>query len=168
MDRIFGLDQQTLISIAIQLFNACLLAAVLTFILYKPVRKFLQKRSDAIEAQIANAEKDTAKANELKAFYEKRIQTLEAEQNAVLEAAQEKAAEKGKLLLAETEKAIGAAKKQAAEEMRHERERAGEEMRIQIIEIAALMAEKFVALSMDANTQNRLFEETMQELEDAL
>ena len=166
--RIFALDSQMLISIAIQLFNACILAVVLSFILYKPVRKFLQKRTERIEMQINNAKNEVVKANELKEIYEKKIEELEAERRQFLEETQKQADEKSKQMLLLTEKEITAAKKQALADIENEQEYASEEMRKHIIEVATVIAEKFVAVSMDDSTQRRLFNETMAELEKVL
>ena len=166
--RIFGLDSQMLISIGIQLFNACLLSVVLSFILYKPVRKFLNKRTEGIEAQINNAENNAVKANELKEFYEKKLEALESDRLEVLETAKMQAAQKRKQMLLDTEKEIAAVKKQALADIQSERENAGEETRLNIIEVATVIAEKFVVVSLDDNAQNRLFDETMAELENVL
>ena len=54
--RVFGLDSQTLISIGIQLFNAILLAVVLGYLLYKPVKEFMQNRTNRIQSQLDDAE----------------------------------------------------------------------------------------------------------------
>ena len=165
--RIFGLDQQTFISVAIQLFNACLLAVALSFILYKPVRKFLKKRADGITAQLKGAEQDVAKANELKAMYEQKLEELEAERLEILESAHDLAEEKSKDMLHDAEKQAAAVKKQAAADIQTERERASEEIRLHIIDVASAMAEKFVAHTIDVDTRNRLFDETIAQLEGA-
>ena len=165
--RLFGLDQQTLISAGIQLFNASLLAAALAYILYKPVRKFMQKRAGGIQAQFAGAERETAKANELKALYEHRIADIERERIDILEEAHAAAAERSERMRDETLREIAAMKERAGAEIRMERERVSDEIRLHIIEVAALMAEKFVALNMDEAAQSRLFDEALAELEGA-
>ena len=45
--------------------------------------------------------------------------------------------------------------------------RLGEETRLYIVEIAALMAQNYVAQTIDDETQDKLFEEALAELEDA-
>ncbi|MCL2671598.1 MAG: ATP synthase F0 subunit B [Clostridiales bacterium] len=166
--RIFGLDAQTLISAGIILFNVCLLAVVLSLILYKPVRKFLKKRADGIREQLETSKNDMARANELKALYEEKLTETDAERIRILEQAQTHAAERRRKLMETAENEIAAMKAQAAADIQAERVRADEEMRVQMIEVASLMAEKFVALSLDAQTHNRIFEESMAELEHAL
>ena len=49
--RVFALDSQTLISVGIQLLNGIILAVALGYILYKPLKKFMQARSDKIREQ---------------------------------------------------------------------------------------------------------------------
>jgi len=167
--RVFALDQQMLISVGIQLFNACVLAAVLSYLLYKPVRKFLQKRAEGIQAQLTHAEESIAGAEELKALYEQKLEEIERERLAILEAAQDRAAEKSKQKLEAAEQEAAAAKERAETEIRREREEAKDAVRLQIIEVAGALAEKFVAQALlDKDTQDRLFAETLAELEDTL
>jgi F-type H+-transporting ATPase subunit b len=165
--RVFGLDQQTLISVGIQLLNACFLAAVLSYVLYRPVRDFMRRRTERINAQVGRAQEDVAKAGELKAQYEKKLKDIEHERIEILESAHRLAAEKGVQLLNKAKKEAAALKERAMEEIRQERESAGMEIRLQIIEVASMMAEKFVVHALDTDTQDRLFEETMAELENA-
>jgi len=165
--RVFGLDRQTLISIGIQLFNACVLAAALGFILYKPVREFMQKRADRISGQLENAEKKMEEALELKAQYEKKLGEIDLERAHVLESARVAALERSKHIIDEAQHEAAALRQRTRESLEHERQRMEEEIRLQIIEVASLMASKFMARSMDAETQNRLFDEAMQELEEA-
>ena len=138
--RVFGLDTQTLIGICIQLFNACLLAAALTFILYKPVRKFLQKRADGILAQWDDVETEKTKADELKVLYEQKLEEAEQERIKVLDETQAHAAEKSQQLLEAAEREVAALKEDAAADIQRERESAEAAIRLQIIEVAAAMA----------------------------
>ena len=165
--RVFGLDQQALISIGIQLFNAALLAAVLSYVLYKPVRKFLRSRTERINAQLGRAEGEMAKADELKLQYEQQLDNVEQERLDILEAAHRAAAEKGRQMLADAQSDATDTRERALTDIQAERERAQEEIRRQIIEVASVMAEKYVTQAMDAATQDRLFAETLAELEGA-
>ena len=85
--RVFGLDMQTFISAAIQLLNAIILALVLTKILYKPVKEFMQKRSDKIKSKMDNADATMAKAQELIAEYDEKIRKIDKERAEILESA---------------------------------------------------------------------------------
>ena len=164
--RLFGLDQQTLISAAIQLINVVLLAALLTWLLYKPVRRFLLKRAEHIASELARAAADMEKADALKADYEKRIDDVELERASVLEAARELAAVKSQQIIDGAKSDAASAKERSDEEIRKERERISDEIRQHIIDVASVMAEKFVAQTLDREARDRLFNETMAELED--
>ncbi|MCL2486851.1 MAG: F0F1 ATP synthase subunit B [Oscillospiraceae bacterium] len=163
--RLFGLDGQMLISAGIQLFNASVLAAALAFILYKPVRKFLQARTEKIKAQLTGAEESRARADELKASYEKKLEGIESERIGVLDSANELAAQRSGQMIADAQEKIAAMKEQAEAEIAARRERADEETRRHIIEVAGALAEKFMSLNIDEDTQNRLFDETIANLE---
>jgi len=164
--RVFGLDQQMLISTGIQLFNAALLAVALSYILYKPIRNFLRKRAEGISAQAQRAEDDIAKAGELKEKYQKMLEGIEEERASILASAHQHAVEKNRRLLSEVQEEISAVKKRATEDIEAERERANDDIRLHIIEVASLMAEKYVRHAMDAETQDRLFAEAIVELEE--
>ena len=53
--RMFGLDMQTLIQVGPQLLNVGILAFFLSWLLYKPVRAFMAKRSERIAGQLEHA-----------------------------------------------------------------------------------------------------------------
>ena len=165
--RVFGLDQQTLISTGIQLLNACILAAVLSYILYKPVRNFLSKRAERIHTQLRTAEENVAKAEDLKAQYEQKLDDIERERVEIIESAQKQASEKSRQMLESAQKEAAALRERATQELIGERERVNEEIKTHIIEVASVLAEKFVTFSMDEETMDRLFDETVAELEDA-
>ena len=167
MDRLFALDQQTLVQIGIQLLNACVLAAVLTLVLYKPVRKFLHKRAEGIRAQIDRAEDQMAIAEKTNSLYEAKLGEIEQERAAILEEARRLAADQKNRTLEDTKQEVSAMRARAKAAIETERERAGEEIRLHIIEVAAAMAEKFVADAFDQNAHDRLFAETLAELEGA-
>ena len=165
--RVFGLDGQTLRQILAQLFSVGLLAYVLSKLLYKPVRDFMGKRSAKVEHQLETAEKEVAMANALKAEYEQKVKEIDASRAAILEEARKVAAEAKNQVLDEAKKEAEKIHERATANIELELERARAEMRHQIIDVSALMAAKFMSKSIDKQTQDALFEETMTELEGA-
>ena len=164
--RVFGLDSQTLIAIIANLINVGILAFVLAWLLYRPVRNFLKKRAERIAGQIEQADEATAKANEQKLLYEQKLSEVGRERDEILEEARRKAAEISRQIVAEAKQEADAVKARAAANVEMEWERVQDEMKTAIIQIAAVMAEKIVTLSMDDDTQERLFTEAMAELGD--
>jgi F-type H+-transporting ATPase subunit b len=165
--RVFALDSQTLISIGIQLFNAAVLAAGLGFMLYNPVKDFMRKRTERIQAEKDEAESVLAKANSLIAEYDAKLRDIDRERVQILEAARLEAAHESKILLAEAKREADRIRERSLEAVAEYKRRLGEETRLYIVEIAALMAQNYVAQTIDDETQDKLFEEALAELEDA-
>ena len=163
--RLFGLDTQTFIQVGANLFNVALLAAVLSWLLYKPVRNFMRKRADRIQGQLTQAEDEMAKAMELKLLYEQKIEEVQREREEILGEARKIAAETGQRLVTEAKKEADAIKARASANVEMEWDRAQTEMRTAIIEVSAVMAEKFMSRAMNKETHDKLFSETMADLE---
>lgn len=164
--RAFGLDGQTLISIVIQLLNGIILAVALGVILYKPVKEFMRKRSDMIQNKIENAETTMNKANELIAEYETKIKEIDIERLEILENARLKAADESKIILQKARDEATEIKKRSMDNVAADKKRLKEESRLYIIEIAALMAKKYIIQTIDNDIQDKIFEDTLAKMED--
>jgi F-type H+-transporting ATPase subunit b len=163
--RVFGLDTQTWLGVGLTALNVAVLAFVLSKLLYKPVLNFLKARADRIKSQLDNAESEVAKAGDLKLQYEGRVKDIEAEKDGILETARKQAIEKKNSILDEAKSESEAAKVRATAQIAAERERAEATMKYAIIDVASVMAEKYVTLSLDKTAHDRLFAEAMLELE---
>ena len=166
-DRMFGIDSQTFIAAAINLLNVGILAFVLSKVLYKPVQKALQKRSDRIQDQITSAEKEMADATEMKLLYEHKMEEIEREREEILAEARRTATDTSRRLISEAKKEAESIRDRAAANVDLEWQRAQTEMRTAIIDVSAVMAEKFVTLAINKETHDSLFNETMADLEGA-
>ncbi len=166
--RIFGLDQQTFISVAIQLFNATFLAGIMTWLLYKPVGNMLAKRQNKIAKQLDNAAKDEAAAQYLKEQYQKKLEAIEAERKALLTQAKAEANSQSKQIIENAKVEAAKMIAEAKEEIAEEKQEMAEELRQQIIDIATLMTEKLIAKTLDKAQQEALIDEALAELEDLL
>ena len=165
--RLFGLDEQTLFVIGVQLFNACLLAFFLSRILYKPVQNFLRKRADKIKNQLDHAAMDMEKATGLRLQYEKSLGNIDQERSEILASARKLATDKHREITNEARAEAEAIKAQAKADVRREQEQMSEALRLHIIDVSSRIAEKFITQAMDKETQDRLFTKTMHELEEA-
>ena len=163
--RVFGIDQQTFIQIAANIINVSALAAVLAFLLYKPVRNMLHKRTSRIQGQLIQAEEELEKATELRHKYEQRMEDIEKEREDILAEARKLAADSSRRILSEAKKEADVIRERAAANVEMEWERAENDMRTAIIDVSAVMAEKFVSLAINKETHDRLFEETISNLE---
>ncbi|MDO5388346.1 MAG: F0F1 ATP synthase subunit B [Clostridia bacterium] len=159
------LDQQTLIQIAIQLINTCILCFALSKLLYKPVTKFLNERKERISQQIDTAQERLNEAEALKAEYENKLSNIESEKNYILEKARSQANKNSQQIIAEAKIEAQNIHNRAMTDIKREEEKAKDEIKKQIIEVSALVSGKFVAAKMTEEEQNKLVDETISDLE---
>ncbi|MCL2202130.1 MAG: ATP synthase F0 subunit B [Oscillospiraceae bacterium] len=161
----FALDSQTVIQAVAGLISVAVLAAALAFLLYKPVRNMLHKRTEKIHSQLTLAEQEMARAMELRQKYEQKLGNVDREREDILTEARKQAAESGKRLIGEAKTEAEAIKDRAAKSIEMEWERANVEMRSTIIEVSSVMAEKLVTVSVADDTHDKLFDEAISDLE---
>jgi F-type H+-transporting ATPase subunit b len=137
----------------------------MAYLLYRPVREVLRKRTERIQGQLAQAEDDMLKATELKQLYESKLDDVQLERDEILSEARKLASETSQRLIAEARKEADAIRARATANVEMEWERAESEMRTAIIDVSAMMAEKFVTLAINKETHDKLFNETMADLE---
>jgi len=164
--RVFGLDQQTLIAIGINLFNVALLAVILSKVLYNPVRNFMKKRAERISAQLDGAAKEAKAASELRADYEGKLKNIDLQKEEILSTARKLAEENAKRMLDEAKTEADALRARALSEVEFEQRRVRDEMKKVIIDVSTVMTEKLVTMSMSDEVSERLFNETVAELEE--
>ena len=160
---ILNLDKSLGYNIIIQLINVIILIAALTFILYKPVLKFLAARKQRINDEIDSARNIREEAAQLREKYEKMLEGIEAQRDEVLLQANKIAVEKSDQLLFEARREAETIHNMAKLEIEAERENVENEIKRQIIEIAHLMAGRFIELSIDQETQDKLIEQALSE-----
>lgn len=165
--RVFGLDSQTLIQIGIQLFNGIILAIALTYILYKPVKAFLNKRTDRIQSEIEEAETLRAQADSLIVEYQQKIEEIEKERLQILDEAQEKIEEERKVILQQARDEANDLKDAALLRISADRDRMESEMRIQSIDLASELANRYLADNIDYQAQKVYFEKMLSQMEEA-
>ena len=163
--RVFALDQQTLVQIGANILNLLILAAVLTWLLHKPVRKFMAKRTERITSQIEAAALEAQKAEELRAEYELKLAEIASEREEILDKARKLAGENSKQILAAAKAEAQSIQERATAEIEHERENVRAQMKQVIIEVSTEMTEKILQASVNEQIYERMFEQTLSEME---
>ena len=163
--RMFALDTQTFIQVGAQIINLAILAFFMVRFLYKPVRNALAKRAEKVQAMLDEAAGEMAEVAELKATYKRKIEEVQGERDEILSEARRLASETSIRLISEAKKEAEHIKERAAAGMELEWERAESDMRAAIIDISSIMAEKMVKLSMSKEAGDKLFDETISDLE---
>ena len=164
-ERVFGLDTQMVIHIIAQAINVSLLTVLMVYLLYRPVQNFLRKRSEKIKSQIDQAALDMATADALRSQYKENLAHIEQERTEILDSAQKTAAEKSRKIVQAGQVQAEGAYSQALLDIEKEKARVQDALRLQVIALSSVMAGKIVAHGMDQETQDRLFDEALAELE---
>ena len=166
-DRIFGLDAQMLGAALFVIVNVLLLITLLSYLLYLPVKKFMADRSNKIETNIRESATNRENAEALKADYEAKLKNINKEADEILAEARKKAIVREDEIIREAKAEAERIMHRAHLEIEREKEQAKDDMRKEIIEVATLMASKFVANSMDVKTKDALIEETLNDMGDS-
>ena len=163
-ERLFGLDWQLLPEVLFAGVSFFVLFFVLSYLLFNPVRDMLKKRQEKIKTDLDTAEADKKEAKRLKAFYEEKRRHADREAEEVLRDAGKRASklEADRIRLANEE--AEQIRKRASGEIELEKKRAMNDMRNEIIAIAAQMAGKAVSANMTESLQDALIKETLKEM----
>ena len=157
--RIFGLDIQLGFDVIMQGIAVFIMFALLSYILFEPVRKILEDRKNRIADEIDQAAADQAEAAKLKAEYDHKLKNVEKEADALMAQARKKA-------LKREEEIVAGAKEEAARIIEGARINAQDQMKQEMVKMAVLMAGKFIQNQMDEKDQNAFVDQTLQEMGD--
>ena len=165
--RLFALDTQTLISVAIHLFNLIVLCFAMTKLLYNPVREFLYNRTHRIDEQFIRARDEMAEADGIRREYEGRLRDIGLERDRLLEEARKDAEEQRTRVLAEAAEAVKHMKEKAAEDIIQMKLDARDEMKRAIIDASSAMAERIVSRALDGQASASMFDQAISDLEES-
>lgn len=165
-DFIFGLDWQFVFDACIMAVAMLALFALMSYLLFNPARNLLKKRQEIIENDLTNAAKDKEDAAQLKAQYSEKLANADKEADEILSASRKKAMKRENQIIDEAKLEAGRIIDRAGKEAELEKSKMKDEVRKKMISVATAMAGKFVAQSMDDNTQTQLIDETLKEMGD--
>lgn len=164
MERLFGLDGQTLFDAAILAVNMFVLFTVGSYLFFNPVRSILEKRQNRIKEEREQAIADKNQAAESKAQYEEKLASVEKEAEAILSDARKRAMKNEDRIVEEAKEEAARIIAHAKQEAELEKKKSADEVKQEIIKVATLMAGKVVAVSMDQKKMDELVEETLKEI----
>ena len=166
MERLFDLDFQLLHDAVLTAVSVFFLFLLLSYLLFNPVHDMLKRRQEKIQGDIDTAKKDKDDANALKAQYEEKLKNVDAEVDEILANARKRAQTNENQIISEAKEEAARIIKQAHVEAELEKQKAQDEMKNEMIQIASLMAGKVIGGKMDTTVQDALVEETLKEVGD--
>lgn len=164
MERLFDLDWQLIADSALTIIAVGVLFFFMSYFLFNPVRKLLADRQNKIKTELDDARNNMEQAAKLREEYECKLKDIEKEAEEILSEARRHA-------LANESEIIAGAKEEAARivERAHteallEKQKMADDIKKEIITVAAAMAGKVVTASMNTQIQNQLIDETLKEI----
>ena len=164
---LFGLDPQLIFDVLLMGVALLVLFIVASNLLFNPARELLKSRQDKIAKDISDAKEASESAAALKAEYESKLKNIDKEAEAILSEARQKALKSEQRIVDEAKEEAHRIIKHAQNEAMLEKKHAMDDVKKEIITVAALMAEKVVSASIDTTVQEELVEETLKEMGDS-
>ena len=164
--RLIGLDPQTLFDTGIVLIAMLVLFIGLSYLLFNPARNLLNKRKEYIENQLAEAAQAKEDALGMKEEYDSKLAKVEEESAELLAEARKKAKKRESEIVAEAGEEAHRIVTRAEKEVALEKDKVRDEMKQEMVQVATLMAGKFVSKSLDEQTQAELVAETLKDMGD--
>lgn len=166
MERLFNLDPQLIHDAVLLMISMFVMFTFLSYLLFNPARKMLQKRQDRIRIDIDTAARDREDANKLMEDYDRKLKDINKEAEEILSAARQKALKNEARIIEEAKEEAARIIARASAQVELERKKAADDMKKEIISIASLMAGKVVKASIDMEAQDSLIEDTLKEIGD--
>ena len=164
MERLFTLDAQFLFDAVVLALSMLVLFTALSYLLFNPVRDMLEKRKQRVVDDQETAKREKEEAIAFKEEYDLKLKQVNKEAEAILSEARKKAKQNEMKIVAEAKEEASRIIARANAEIELEKKRALDDMKQEMIEVAAMMAQKVVAASIDTNVQESLIDETLKEM----
>lgn len=166
LNYLFDLTPQLLSDSILTLLAVITLFFCLSYFLFNPAREMLRKRSEKIQGELEDAKTNQEQAAALKQEYEARLKDINKEAEAILSETRKKAMDNEARIIAQAKEDAAAIIERAHVEAQLEKKKITDDVKKEMISVAAVLAQKAVGASMDNAIQERLVEETLKEIGD--
>lgn len=150
----------------VSLGNLVLLFLIIKKFLYKPAKKMLETRHNAIQSDYDAAAQAKEQAYSDKMKYEEKLQTAKAEADEVIKSAVSIANEREKEIIAEAKAKADGIIRQAENEAVLERKKAEDAVKKEIVEVSSLLTEKVLEREVSAQDHQRFIDSFIESIGD--
>lgn len=166
MNRIFGLDVQTVVDTVITLIAVLALFVLLSYLLFNPARELLRKRKERVQNDMEQAASSREEAQRYKDEYDEKLKNVDQETQQILSDARKKALAQETVIVDDAKEEAKKIIARANREVELEKSKVKDEMKQEMIEIAAAMAAKFTKAGLTKDEQHEIIEQTLREMGD--
>ena len=144
--------------IVISLANLVILFLILKKLLFKPVKKIVDKRQKELEADYCKAEKIQAEADAIKAEWEGKMATAEAEADKIISDAVERADSRNEVMLYESREKADQIIRKAKADIERERKDARETIKKEIVDVSQALSEQIIGREINMDDHRDLID----------
>ena len=150
--------------IVISLANLVILFLILKKLLFKPVKKIVDKRQKEIESEYKKAEKTQAEADAIKAEWEGKMETAEAEADKIISDAVERAVSRNELMLYESREKADQIIRKAKADIERERKDARETIKKEIVDVSQTLSEQIIGREINMDDHRDLIDKAIDKI----
>ena len=165
--KIFGLDLQIVFDALILALAVFFLFFLLSYFVFTPARDFLRTRQERIASDLATAAEEKREAMEFKAEYDARLKDADAEVDRILSDGKRKAKRRESEILDAANAEASRIMERTQREIELEKSKVRDDVKKEMITVAAEMAGRFVSESMTAEKQEQLLDSVLKEMGDS-
>ncbi len=143
-------------TIIFTLINTGIIVLIYFFFLHKPVCAILDKRAQAVNKDMEDAEKARTEAQAVKAEYEERLEQSKEEAGRILSEATKRAQQRGDEIVSEANAEAANIKQRAEESIEREKKRAVNEIKEEIADMVIAAASKVAEKEISAEDNERI------------
>ena len=152
--------------ILISLCNLVILFLILKKFLYKPVKNVVKEREEDLKNKYSQAENCMAQAEKTKKEWDEKMQNADEHSKMIREEAKKRAESLENTILEQARFEAEMIKKRAGEEAEAERRKAESDIKEEISEVSALMAEKILSREITLNDQRNIIDDVISKIGD--
>ena len=150
--------------IVISLANLVILFLILKKLLFKPVKKIVDKRQKEIESEYKKAEKTQAEADAIKAEWEGKMATAEAEADKIISDAVERADSRNEVMLYESREKADQIIRKAKADIERERKDARETIKKEIVDVSEALSEQIIGREINMDDHRDLIDKAIDKI----
>lgn len=164
LSRIIGFDAQLIFDSIITGVNVLVLFALLSYLLFDPIRKVLSDRTERINKELTDADKKMKEAESLKLEYENKLKEVKSEVSKILDEAKKNANLLSDDIVAKAKDEAKAIVERGQKEIELEKEKAIDELKKEVVNISTLIATKLIKKNINEKDADIMFKETLDQI----
>ena len=153
-------------TIVFALVNFFVMLAIVKFFFYKPIIKVLDARKESIQNDLMQAQEAHEAALEHKKAYEESLKEAHKKASEILEEAKRLGEEARQNIIDEANEEAKRATERAMQSIHHERDKALEDLRKEVAELAGLVAEKILEREITAQDHHDMVASFIQKVDE--